>query len=54
VVKPCFADVYRERGEAVGVAEFESEDDMRLAIRRLDDTEFKNPFEKSYIRIVEV
>jgi hypothetical protein len=54
VVKPCFTDVYRERGEAVGVAEFETLDDMRLAIRRLDDTEFKNPFEKSYIRIIEV
>lgn len=54
VVKPCFTDVYRERGEAVGVAEFETMEDMRTAIRRLDDTEFKNPFEKSYIRIIEV
>jgi hypothetical protein len=53
-VKPCFTDVYRERGEAVGVAEFETMEEMRTAIRRLDDTEFKNPFEKSYIRIVEV
>eukprot|EP00879_Flechtneria_rotunda_P023087 GHRR01024406.1.p1 GENE.GHRR01024406.1~~GHRR01024406.1.p1 ORF type:complete len:194 (+),score=40.04 GHRR01024406.1:401-982(+) len=53
-VKPMFTDVYRERGEAVGVAEFETVEDMRYAIRKLDDTEFKNPFEKSYIRIVEV
>lgn len=53
-VKPCFTDVYRDRGEAVGVAEFETMEDMRTAIRRLDDTEFKNPFEKTYIRITEV
>jgi arginine/serine-rich splicing factor 1/9 len=54
VVKPCFTDVYRDRGEAIGVAEFETMEEMRTAIRRLDDTEFKNPFEKSYIRIIEV
>lgn len=54
VVKPCFTEVYRDRGEAIGVAEFETMEDMRTAIRRLDDTEFKNPFEKSYIRIIEV
>lgn len=54
MVKPCFTDVYRDRGEAIGVAEFETMEEMRTAIRRLDDTEFKNPFEKSYIRIIEV
>jgi hypothetical protein len=53
-VKPAFTDVYRDRGEAVGVAEFETADDMHYAIKKLDDTEFKNPFEKSYIRLVEV
>jgi hypothetical protein len=53
-VKPAFTDVYRDRGEAVGVAEFETQDDMLYAIKKLDDTEFKNPFEKSYIRLVEV
>ncbi|WIA28221.1 hypothetical protein OEZ86_010779 [Tetradesmus obliquus] len=52
-VKPAFTDVYRDRGEAVGVAEFETMDDMLYAIKKLDDTEFKNPFEKSYIRLVE-
>jgi arginine/serine-rich splicing factor 1/9 len=53
-VKPAFTDVYRDRGEAVGVAEFETMDDMLYAIKKLDDTEFKNPFEKSYIRLIEV
>lgn len=53
-MKPCFTEVYRERGEAVGVAEFETMEEMRTAIRRLDESEFKNPFEKSYIRIIEV
>lgn len=53
-VKPTFTDVYRDRGEAIGVAEFETLDDMSYAIRKLDDTEFKNPFESGRITIREV
>mmetsp|Transcript_19021 Transcript_19021/g.19150 ORF Transcript_19021/g.19150 Transcript_19021/m.19150 type:complete len:295 (-) Transcript_19021:881-1765(-) len=34
-----------------GVVEFSNRDDMESAVRRLDDTEFKNPFDKSYIRV---
>lgn len=36
-----------------GVAEFESRDEMETVIRKLDDTEFKNPFEQCFIRITE-
>jgi hypothetical protein len=36
-----------------GIAEFETRDEMDTVIRKLDDTEFKNPFDQCYIRIQE-
>ena len=51
VVKPAYTNVYRDRGGLNGVGEFENQEDLDLAIRKLDDTEFRNPFEKAYIRI---
>ena len=37
----------------MGVVEFDNADDMKLAIRKLDDTEFKNPFDKgTFVRVV--
>lgn len=53
VVKPSFTNIKKDRGEALGIVEFESADDMERAIRKLDDTEFKNPYDKTFIRIVE-
>lgn len=43
-----YADV-DHNGE--GVVEFSNREDMEAAVRKLDDTEFKNPFDKSYIRV---
>eukprot|EP00602_Paraphysomonas_sp_CaronLab_P010238 CAMPEP_0185017486 /NCGR_PEP_ID=MMETSP1103-20130426/430_1 /TAXON_ID=36769 /ORGANISM="Paraphysomonas bandaiensis, Strain Caron Lab Isolate" /LENGTH=227 /DNA_ID=CAMNT_0027546915 /DNA_START=59 /DNA_END=743 /DNA_ORIENTATION=+ len=43
-----YADVDRN-GD--GVVEFSNEDDMEHAVRKLDDTEFKNPFDRSYVRV---
>lgn len=34
-----------------GVVEYANEEDMEHAIRKLDDSEFKNPFDASYIRV---
>eukprot|EP01041_Mallomonas_annulata_P008980 gene8980-18583_t len=34
-----------------GVVEFSNREDMETAVRKLDDTEFKNPFDKTYIRV---
>ena len=51
VVKPAYTNVYRDRGGLIGVVEFENQEDLDLAIRKLDDTEFRNPFERAYIRI---
>ncbi|KAF5203201.1 serine/arginine-rich splicing factor SR34A-like, partial [Thalictrum thalictroides] len=36
---------------AMGLVDYTNYEDMKYAIRKLDDTEFKNPFTKSYIRV---
>lgn len=42
--KPLYTDVRTDRdGKTIGIVEFETFDDMKLAIRKLDDTEFDNP-----------
>ncbi|GAB4815099.1 hypothetical protein N2152v2_002145 [Parachlorella kessleri] len=51
IVKPAYTNVFRDRGQIIGVVEFETEDDLDYAIRKLDDTEFKNPFDKAYVRL---
>ena len=51
MVKPTFTNVYRDRGGLIGVVEFDNQEDLDLAIRKLDDTEFRNPFDNAYIRI---
>mmetsp|Transcript_18113 Transcript_18113/g.47286 ORF Transcript_18113/g.47286 Transcript_18113/m.47286 type:complete len:203 (+) Transcript_18113:60-668(+) len=54
--KPLYTDVRTDRdGKSVGIVEFESFEDMKAAIRKLDDSEFNNPrYDRGcYIRIVE-
>lgn len=46
-----FAQVFREGKGATGIVEYTNYDDMKYAIKKLDDTEFKNPFARSYIRV---
>lgn len=53
-MKPAFADVQRDRDGVVGVAEFDTYDDMRTACRKCDDTEFRNNYDKAYVRSVRV
>ena len=52
-VNPAFTSVYSEREKVFGVVEFDSSDDLKYAIRKLDNTEFKNPFDRAYIRILD-
>lgn len=47
----CFAQVFRDRDGTVGLVDYTNYEDMKYAIRKLDDTEFKNPFARSYIRV---
>ncbi|KAM0827314.1 hypothetical protein ACQ4PT_054942 [Festuca glaucescens] len=49
----CFSDVYREAGAIVGIVDYTNYDDMKYAIRKLDDTEFRNAFSRAYIRVRE-
>ncbi|KAL6850056.1 hypothetical protein ACP4OV_020683 [Aristida adscensionis] len=49
----CFSDVYREAGATVGIVDYTNYDDMKYAIRKLDDSEFRNAFSRTYIRVRE-
>ena len=53
MVKPSYTNVFRDRSGLIGVVEFENQDDLDLAIRKLDDTEFKNPFERCFVRVID-
>ncbi|KAJ3676146.1 hypothetical protein LUZ60_003558 [Juncus effusus] len=49
----CFSDVYKEGGGTVGVVDYTCYEDMRYAIKKLDDSEFRNAFSRAYIRVRE-
>ncbi|XP_024538537.1 serine/arginine-rich-splicing factor SR34 isoform X2 [Selaginella moellendorffii] len=49
----CFAQVFREGNGTTGIVDFTNYDDMKYAIKKLDDSEFRNPFSRSYIRVKE-
>lgn len=53
----CFSQVYPERGRdgrgVSGVVDYTNYDDMKYAIRKLDDSLFKNQFSRAYIRVEE-
>ncbi|GBG73052.1 hypothetical protein CBR_g12769 [Chara braunii] len=49
----CFAQVFRDGNGTVGIVDYNSYEDMKHAVRKLDDSEFRNPFAKSYIRVRE-
>jgi len=46
----CFTDVYRD---GTGIVEFSRKEDMEYAIRKLDKTDIKNPFDRGTIRVKE-
>eukprot|EP00210_Caulerpa_lentillifera_P001713 g1646.t1 len=48
-----YADVINVRDGLIGLVDYATEDDMRYAIRKLDDTEFENPFDRAYVRVKE-
>ncbi|KAF3789414.1 Serine/arginine-rich splicing factor [Nymphaea thermarum] len=47
----CFAQVFRDGDGTMGLVDYTNHEDMKYAIRKLDDTEFRNPFARSYIRV---
>ncbi|KAI3874630.1 hypothetical protein MKW98_013081, partial [Papaver atlanticum] len=46
----CFSQVYREGSGTIGVVDYTNYDDMKYAIRKLDDSEFRNAFSRAYVR----
>lgn len=48
----CFAEVYRDGDGVVGMVDYTNYEDMKYAIRKLDDSEFRNPFSRSFIRVM--
>lgn len=49
----CFAQVFRDGRGLVGIVDYTNYEDMKYAIRKLDDSEFRNPFSRGYIRVRE-
>ncbi|XP_024970385.1 serine/arginine-rich splicing factor SR34A-like isoform X3 [Cynara cardunculus var. scolymus] len=47
----CFAEVSRDSEGTFGLVDYTNYEDMKYAIRKLDDTEFRNPWTKTYIRV---
>ncbi|KAK9136876.1 hypothetical protein Sjap_007470 [Stephania japonica] len=46
----CFSEVFRDGGGTTGIVDYTNYDDMKYAIRKLDDSEFRNAFSRAYIR----
>ncbi|KAG9156962.1 hypothetical protein Leryth_009017 [Lithospermum erythrorhizon] len=49
----CFSQVFREGSGTTGIVDYNSYEDMKYAVRKLDDSEFRNAFSKSFIRVKE-
>ena len=45
--------VFSDRHGMMGIVDYATREDLKYALRKLDDTEFRNPFEKCYIRVKE-
>ncbi|KAI5072427.1 hypothetical protein GOP47_0012533 [Adiantum capillus-veneris] len=48
-----FAQVYRDGGGMKGLVDYTNYEDMKYAIRKLDDSEFRNRYTRAYIRVHE-
>ncbi|KAJ9174343.1 hypothetical protein P3X46_017375 [Hevea brasiliensis] len=47
----CFAEVSRDGDGTFGIVDYTNYEDMKYSIRKLDDSEFKNPWARAYIRV---
>ncbi|KAA8533537.1 hypothetical protein F0562_031029 [Nyssa sinensis] len=47
----CFAEVSRDSKGTFGLVDYTNYEDMKYAIRKLDDTEFRNPWARAYIQV---
>ncbi|RHN48954.1 putative nucleotide-binding alpha-beta plait domain-containing protein [Medicago truncatula] len=49
----CFSQVFHDGRGTTGIVDYTNYDDMKYAIKKLDDSEFRNAFSKSYVRVRE-
>ncbi|XP_010481258.1 PREDICTED: serine/arginine-rich-splicing factor SR34 isoform X3 [Camelina sativa] len=49
----CFSQVYRDGRGTTGVVDYTCYEDMKYAVKKLDDTEFRNAFSHGYVRVRE-
>ncbi|XP_047316629.1 serine/arginine-rich-splicing factor SR34-like isoform X2 [Impatiens glandulifera] len=49
----CFSQVFRDGRGVTGIVDYTNDDDMKYAIRKLDDSEFRNAFTRSIVRVKE-
>ncbi|MCD7466115.1 Serine/arginine-rich splicing factor sr30 [Datura stramonium] len=47
----CFSQVFRMRDGMRGIVDYTNYDDMKYAIKKLDDSLFRNQFSRAYIRV---
>ncbi|XP_039048253.1 serine/arginine-rich-splicing factor SR34-like, partial [Hibiscus syriacus] len=49
----CFSQVFRDGGGTMGIVNYTNYDDMKYAIKKLDDSEFRNAFSRAYVQVKE-
>ncbi|KAI4319401.1 hypothetical protein MLD38_033001 [Melastoma candidum] len=49
----CFSQVFRDGNGTTGVVDYTNYGDMKYAIKKLDDSEFRNALSRGYIRVKE-
>ncbi|XP_019428258.1 PREDICTED: serine/arginine-rich-splicing factor SR34-like isoform X3 [Lupinus angustifolius] len=49
----CFSQVFRDGRGTTGIVDYTNYDDMKYAIKKLDDSEFKNAFSRGYVHVRE-
>ncbi|KAL5791826.1 hypothetical protein ACOSP7_000420 [Xanthoceras sorbifolium] len=49
----CFSQVFRDGSGTTGIVDYTNYDDMKHAIKKLNDSEFRNAFSRSYVRVRE-
>ncbi|KAJ7977566.1 Serine/arginine-rich-splicing factor like [Quillaja saponaria] len=49
----CFSQVFRDGSATTGIVDYTNYDDMKFAIKKLDDSEFRNAFARGYVRVRE-
>ncbi|XP_057439270.1 serine/arginine-rich splicing factor SR34B isoform X1 [Lotus japonicus] len=47
----CFSQVFHDGRGTTGIVDYTNHDDMKYAVKKLDDSEFRNAFSRGYVRV---